>query len=136
MGVKIQLLCDSGIDVQTVDTEVAFKQATGSCAWNITSPAECSEQAQLMGFHDVTATDDGQTSVSFDPPWCYYEDGSLKFNAGSNTGICTLGDICLCKGTPTSSLAIAPRLSRSHDPTVASSHDISRVPSTTCACVP
>ena len=41
--------------------------------------------------------DDGQNGVSYDPPFCYFEGGSLKFNSlGTNTGPCTASDNCLC----------------------------------------
>ena len=45
---------------------------------------------------DVTASDDAQSSVAYDPPGCYFEGGSLKFNMGSNTGPCTASDQCVC----------------------------------------
>ena len=39
-----------------------------------------------------------QSNVNYDPPYCYYEGGRLKFNSGGrNTGKCTASDNCLCK---------------------------------------
>ena len=41
---------------------------------------------------------DEQDRVTFDPPFCYFERGSLKFNSlGTNTGTCTSNDKCLCR---------------------------------------
>ena len=32
-----------------------------------------------------------------EPSYCYYETRKLKFNAaGTNTGVCTTNDVCLC----------------------------------------
>ena len=37
--------------------------------------------------------------MSYDPPFCYYEGGVLKFNVGgTNLGLCTARDVCLCGG--------------------------------------
>ena len=67
-----------------------------SCA-RITSLAECSAAAVDLGLSDTTASYDGE-SWSSDPPYCYYEGGSLKYNNnGTNTGSCSFGDQCLCK---------------------------------------
>ena len=42
--------------------------------------------------------DDGEKGVDYDPPYCYYEGGSLKFNEfGTNIGPCTAIDKCLCR---------------------------------------
>eukprot|EP00936_MAST-01D_sp_MAST-1D-sp1_P000605 g605.t1 len=60
---------------------------------------ECSAAAARLGLSDTTASDDGQRSVSFDPPGCYFEGGSLKFNSDlSNTGRCTTSDNCVLRG--------------------------------------
>ena len=40
--------------------------------------------------------------ISYDPPYCYFEGGSLKFNYGTNYGSCTSYDKCLCKASSTS----------------------------------
>ena len=65
---------------------------------NIKSPVECGTVAQGLGLSDTTVEDDGQDGVSYDPPYCYFEGGSLKFNSlGTNTGSCTTSDKCLCE---------------------------------------
>lgn len=33
-----------------------------------------------------------------DPPFCYAERGSLKFNDGANSAPCAIVDVCLCMG--------------------------------------
>jgi hypothetical protein len=73
---------------------------SGTCAATdrITSIADCSAAAATLGMSDTTATNDGQTTVPYDPPFCYFEGGSLKWNAGGNTGHCTTNDRCLCYG--------------------------------------
>ena len=63
---------------------------SGSCAW-ITSYAECEAAAQHLGLSDMIAGPSPVTEedVWGDPPFCYVEDGSLKFNSdGSNFGNC------------------------------------------------
>ena len=63
----------------------------------IKSASECESAAHALGLSDVTVTDDGQDGVTYDPPFCYFEDGSLKFNSmASNTGPCTTIDQCIC----------------------------------------
>ena len=63
----------------------------------IKSTAECEAAAQELGLSDNTVVDDKQNGVSYDPPFCYFEGGSLKFNSlGTNTGLCTTTDNCLC----------------------------------------
>ena len=65
----------------------------------VTSLADCSAAAASLGLADTTATDDGQNGVDFDPPYCYFEVGQLKFNSnGKNTGPCTSSDQCVCEG--------------------------------------
>ena len=64
--------------------------------------ADCGSAATALGLSDTSPTYDGQTATSmwaaYDPPWCYFEGGHLKFNAGgSNTGVCKSNtDQCLC----------------------------------------
>ena len=61
----------------------------------------------------VTAEDDEQSEVTYDPPYCYFEGGTnyekfLRFNAdGSNTGTCgktekstVYFDRCVCSKLP------------------------------------
>jgi len=72
-------------------------QTSGTCAQAITSLSTCSQAAAALGLSDTTASNDGQTSVSYDPKGCYYEDNSLKYNSAQrNTGQCTTVDRCLC----------------------------------------
>ena len=77
---------------------------SGTCLSNgmqyIQSLSECSSAAVALGLGDTTAVDDGQTSVSYDPPYCYIEWAALKFNGGGNSGSCTSTDRCLCSPPP------------------------------------
>ena len=68
----------------------------------IQSVSACSAAAAVLGLSDTSASDDNQSpGVSFYPPYCYYSDGSLKFNSlGLNTGRCTVFDRCLCWVVP------------------------------------
>ena len=51
----------------------------------------------MLHLRDRTATNDRQNGVRYDPPYCYYEGGHLKFNAkGTNKGSCSRYDVCLC----------------------------------------
>ena len=64
----------------------------------IRSASECESAANELGMSDITVVDDGQNSGTYDPPFCYFEGGSLKFNnLGTNTGPCTSNDQCLCR---------------------------------------
>ena len=68
---------------------------------------ECETAAQELGLSDTTVVDDGQNGVSYDPPYCYFEGGSLKFNfLGTNTGSCTTSDNCLCVNTKRDEISI------------------------------
>jgi hypothetical protein len=68
------------------------------CDTPIKTIEECSEAGARLEFADTHAVDDYQVSSSSDPPWCYSEEGKLKFNSnGGNIGRCTPFDICLCK---------------------------------------
>ena len=64
----------------------------------------CEEAAISLGLFDTTVLDDGQSAgVTYDPPYCYYEGSSLKFNNGMlfgapNQGSCSTYDRCLCVG--------------------------------------
>ena len=76
---------------------------SGSTCTRITSLSECSTAARALGLLDTTASYDEHTGsgVSYDPPYCYFEGGTLKYNSnGRNTGGCTTSDSCVCrKGT-------------------------------------
>ena len=59
----------------------------------------CSAAAASVKLPDTSAKlDEHPHGVMFDPPFCYYEDGALKFNAGRNSGFCSSSDQCLCAG--------------------------------------
>ena len=59
----------------------------------------CSAAAASIMLPDTSAKlDEHPHGVMFDPPFCYYEDGTLKFNAGRNSGYCSSSDQCLCAG--------------------------------------
>jgi len=64
---------------------------------NILTADECQNAANHLGLGDGSVVDDNQTGASWDPPFCYYEWGQVKFNnGGTNTGGCTSVDMCLC----------------------------------------
>ena len=69
----------------------------------ITTASECEAAAQYLGLSDTSATSSNNKGNS-DPPFCYFEGGSLQFNSnGKNTGDCGSGsgqyyDKCLCHG--------------------------------------
>jgi hypothetical protein len=73
---------------------------SGVCTTPITSMAACSAAGAKLSLANSTAVDDKHPKgVSYDPPYCYYENSILKFNAGNNTGSCTKYDECLCADT-------------------------------------
>ena len=69
----------------------------------ILSASECEFAAQYLNLSDTTVKDDSANpNPTYDPPFCYFEGGSLKFNDGSNTGSCGVGsgsrfDQCICR---------------------------------------
>ena len=71
----------------------------------ILSASECEFAAQYLNLPDTTVSNDSPNLYpTFDPPACYFEGGSLKFNDGSNTGSCgvdynnpALFDQCICR---------------------------------------
>lgn len=78
----------------------------GSCGRGVTSLAECNAAAAALGLGNGPAEDDGQQGVDWDPPYCYSEGGSLKFNSnGLNKGECGFYDVCLCTLAPVPTLA-------------------------------
>jgi len=96
--------------VPTPPTPALYElRVTGKCGVEIIDMAECGTAAGHLGLSDVTPSDDGQNGVGYDPPFCYLEGGSLKFNsAGTNTGQCTSSDQCLCSLAPTPAPTPAP----------------------------
>ena len=76
---------------------IVIEDSAISCDF-VRSASECESAAHELGLSDVTVVDDGQNGVTYDPPFCYFEGGSLKFNNfGTNTGPCTTSDKCLCR---------------------------------------
>lgn len=79
-----------------------FLKSYGSCAYNVMSVSQCSAAAAALGLTNTTVSNDDHIGVTpYDPPGCYYEDGSLKFNSvGWNTGSCSASDLCVCQDAP------------------------------------
>ena len=74
----------------------------------ITTSSECEAAATYLGLSDTSATPSPINSLdrTYDPPYCYIEDGQLKFNGdGTNGGTCgsdggfgsSYLDKCLCR---------------------------------------
>ena len=64
----------------------------------VRSSSECQSAAHKLGLTGVMVDDDRQMGAKYDPPFCYFEGGSLKFNKlGTNTGPCSTEDTCLCR---------------------------------------
>ena len=85
------------INLFSITAYKIIEDSAMSCDY-VRSTSECESAANELGLADVTVEDDGQSAVTYDPPFCYFEDGSLKFNNfGTNTGPCTTSDQCLCK---------------------------------------
>ena len=84
------------VNGQTFDLYTGLTQGSCGSDYAITTLSQCGTAAQRLNKWDTTASNDGQTSVWYDPPYCYYEGGSLKLNSGGNTGSCTVQDECLC----------------------------------------
>ena len=65
---------------------------------DIKTTSECEAAALELRLPDTSVTDDGQNGFGQDPPYCYFENGSLKFNyGGTNTGLCgSNNDKCIC----------------------------------------
>lgn len=84
---------------------------TSQTGWyDIISFSECDIAAQALGLSDTSASQDGQSGgVSYDPPFCYFEQGSLKFNIyGANSGSCTNNDQCLCTNQYNAGASLPP----------------------------
>eukprot|EP00931_Biecheleriopsis_adriatica_P065562 TRINITY_DN4006_c0_g1_i1.p1 TRINITY_DN4006_c0_g1~~TRINITY_DN4006_c0_g1_i1.p1 ORF type:complete len:433 (-),score=64.76 TRINITY_DN4006_c0_g1_i1:77-1315(-) len=92
-------------------TKVYELVVSGLCTHYVTSPEDCEEAAQQLWFDDTSVSDDGQSGKPWDPPGCYYEGGSLKFNSdGSNTGKCHHYDKCLCINVTATAAAEASKV--------------------------
>ena len=85
------------------------KQGQCTKGTEIKSLSACSAAAKYLNLQDASAESDGHHGVDFDPPFCYYEGGSLKFNSGNNRGSCSNVDQCLCVGSDNYVLDAAPK---------------------------
>lgn len=79
-------------------TSEYLHKTSGTCLFYIQSIEDCTAAAAaLPTIPSTSAINDNQGSVSYDPKGCYYEGGTLKFNAAmGNYGQCTSVDQCLC----------------------------------------
>ncbi len=94
--------CDAGTSACSVSLGLVRSGRCQDVGRDITSLAACSAAASILSLGDTSASDDGQSGVSYDPPYCYFEGGSLKLNSdGSNYGSCSTSDECLCDLVPT-----------------------------------
>jgi len=74
-----------------------FVQQREQCEFPFKSLRACSEAAQTLQVALTFARDDEQSDGEwYDPPWCYLEEGVLKFNYGFNVGGCNSVDQCIC----------------------------------------
>mmetsp|Transcript_29581 Transcript_29581/g.74302 ORF Transcript_29581/g.74302 Transcript_29581/m.74302 type:complete len:203 (+) Transcript_29581:142-750(+) len=74
-----------------------FEVNVGTCDYPITSGRDCSAAASVLGVSPLAARGDGLVGSADAPPYCYAEDGIMKFNPGSNRGICSEEKTCLCQ---------------------------------------
>ena len=75
---------------------ILIEDSAVSCNF-VRSALECQTAAYHLGLSDFTAEDDGHSGSPYDPPFCYFEEGSLMFNdMGTNTGPCSTADQCIC----------------------------------------
>ena len=83
---------------------------SGRCqpGFEIKSISECSAAAKATGAPDKSASSDGKYGSNSDPPFCYYKNGEMKFNAGNNKGYCQQAYACLCAAAPTTSTTTTP----------------------------
>lgn len=81
-------------------TYILVAQSSATCH-RIKSVEECEAAAQQLGLSDTTVYSDVHNPTG-DPPYCFVEQGRLKFNEdGTNAGACGTGadrgsDKCLC----------------------------------------
>merc|ERR1739848_276220 len=77
----------------------------GRCqsGFEIKSISECSAAAKALGASDYSVESDGDDRSNSNPPFCYYNAGKMKFNAGNNKGYCSSQKavVCLCVAAPT-----------------------------------
>merc|ERR1711907_385576 len=79
-----------------------IESGNGDDCMRIKSELECKAAAEQLNLADITVQDDRQShphGKPYDPPYCYLEAGSLKFNPdGANSGPCHSWDKCICGG--------------------------------------
>lgn len=72
----------------------------GLCSLHISHALIHTHHTHTHGVCDCVRVPKCARAHADDPPWCYFEQGSLKFNpGGTNVGPCTLYDECLCLGS-------------------------------------
>ena len=82
---------------------MAVTSKSTSCS-PIASAVLCASAACKVGISlpGTEAEDDMQPSCkSYDPPYCYKEQSKMKFNVGTNIGLCSHIDTCLCMSPTT-----------------------------------
>mmetsp|Transcript_3512 Transcript_3512/g.4713 ORF Transcript_3512/g.4713 Transcript_3512/m.4713 type:complete len:206 (+) Transcript_3512:124-741(+) len=82
-----------------------------NCIRPVKSGAACASGAAWLGLTTAPALSDGHSNdgTSSAPPYCYREDGILKFNSkGVNTGECNSDQICICEEVNINWLLYAP----------------------------
>eukprot|EP00444_Apocalathium_aciculiferum_P030884 CAMPEP_0183445478 /NCGR_PEP_ID=MMETSP0370-20130417/96342_1 /TAXON_ID=268820 /ORGANISM="Peridinium aciculiferum, Strain PAER-2" /LENGTH=204 /DNA_ID=CAMNT_0025636057 /DNA_START=81 /DNA_END=695 /DNA_ORIENTATION=- len=72
---------------------------SGTCGRPVVTGTACSGAAAEVGLTVQAARNDGHVrGVTDAPPYCYMEDGVLKFNAkGVNKGMCSAKKVCICE---------------------------------------
>ena len=92
------------------DRQLYTMWSKGRCpsGTEIKSISECSAAAKATGAPDKSASFDGLHGSNSDPPFCYYKNGEMKFNAGNNKGYCQQSYACLCAAAPTTSTTTTP----------------------------
>ena len=78
---------------------------SGRCqpGFEIKSLSECSAAAKFLDATGISASSGGLYGSNSHPPFCYYKNGQLKFNAGNNRGSCNRAYACAClKALPAS----------------------------------
>merc|ERR1719460_390353 len=108
------ILCVNGIPLNKDAGIKYLKRTDGWCEGWIKTIDDCSAAAIKLGISrpGVVAVSDGFTVTGFagSPPFCYYKGGKLLFNpGGKNTGLCGVGQACLCQKTtiPSPTIRIA-----------------------------
>ena len=92
--------------------------AFGRCqpGHEIKSISECTAAAKFVGAPVTSVFSDGLKGSQSYPPFCYYSNGEVKFNAGNNKGYCSYQKlvICLCLAEPTATTTTTPQFTKSY----------------------